>query len=102
MTTPPPLAVCAGAPWLPPLLLWVVAASLLAFFIMGFDKRRARRGGRRVREVSFFLVAALGGAPGAIWGMYAYRHKTRHWYFKWGLPAILVAQTVLVLCLLRL
>ena len=36
-----------------------------------------------------------GGSPGAILGMYAFRHKTRHWYFKWGLPAILVAQAAL-------
>ena len=25
----------------------------------------------------------------------AFHHKTRHWYFKWGLPAILIAQIAL-------
>ena len=40
----------------------------------------------------FFLIALLGGAAGGILGMYAFRHKTRHWYFKWGLPAILLLQ----------
>ena len=74
------------------LLLWLGCVNLLGFCLMGFDKRRARREGWRVRERSFFIVAALGGSLGTILGMYAFRHKTRHWYFKYGLPAILVAQ----------
>ena len=41
------------------------------------------------------LLAVLGGSAGAICGMYAFRHKTRHWYFRYGLPAILLAQLAL-------
>lgn len=63
---------------------WSAALSLLAFGLMGLDKRRARRGGWRIRERTFFLLALLGGSPGAIAGMWAFRHKTRHWYFKYG------------------
>ena len=72
-------------------ILWCLALSLADFLLMGLDKRRARRGEWRVPEKWFFLLALLGGAPGAILGMYAFRHKTRHWYFKFGLPAILLA-----------
>lgn len=75
-----------------PLLYWILGASLLDFALMGADKRRAKTQRRRVRERTFFLIALLGGAPGAILGMYAFRHKTRHWQFKWGLPAILLLQ----------
>ena len=75
--------------------LWLLAANLLAFALMGFDKRRARRDGRRVAELTFFSLALLGGSLGAILGMYAFRHKTRHWYFRYGLPAILAAQLAL-------
>lgn len=85
-------------PWL---VLWAGIASAWAFCLMGFDKRRARDGGRRVRERTFFLVALLGGAPGAIIGMYFFRHKTRHWYFKWGLPAILLPEVALLWAVLR-
>ena len=79
-----------------PFLLWCLILSILAFCLMGFDKARARKGGRRVAELTFFSLALLGGSPGAILGMYAFHHKTRHWYFRWGLPAILLLQLGLV------
>ena len=74
------------------ILIWLGCLNLLGFCLMGFDKRRARREGWRVRELSFFIVAALGGALGTVLGMYVFRHKTRHWYFKYGLPAIIIAE----------
>ena len=80
-------------------LLWVLALSLADFALMGVDKRRAKRGAWRVKERTFFLLALLGGSPGALLGMWAFRHKTRHWYFKFGLPALLLAQIALGLWL---
>lgn len=80
-------------------LLWVLALSLADFVLMGVDKRRAKRGAWRVKERTFFLLALLGGSPGALLGMWTFRHKTRHWYFKFGLPAILLAQIALGLWL---
>ena len=40
----------------------------------------------------FAAVALLGGSPGAIAGMWLFRHKTRHWTFRLGMPAILILQ----------
>lgn len=77
------------------LALWVLFWSILDYVLMGIDKWKARRERWRVPEKTFFLVALLGGSLGAILGMYAFHHKTRHWYFKWGLPAILIAQIAL-------
>lgn len=71
---------------------WFLAASALEFCLMGYDKRQARRGGRRVAEGTLLSLALLGGAAGGVAGMYLFRHKTRHWYFKWGLPAMLLLQ----------
>ena len=62
-------------------------------------KRRARRGEWRVRERTFFLLALLGGALGGVAGMRVFRHKTRHWYFRYGLPTILALQGALALWL---
>ena len=81
------------------LALWLLAASVLDFSLMGADKRRAKAHRRRVPEKVFFWVAVLGGSPGAILGMWIFRHKTRHWYFKYGLPPILLAQLALGLWL---
>ena len=74
------------------LAVWLAAVNAVDFALMGWDKRQAKRGGWRVRERTFFLWALAGGAPGAILGMRTFRHKTKHWYFQWGLPAILAAQ----------
>ena len=81
------------------LLGWVALVSLADFILMGVDKRRAKQGAWRVRERTFFLLALLGGSPGAILGMRLFHHKTRHWYFKYGLPAILILQLALGLWL---
>ena len=44
-------------------------------------------------------AALLGGALGAVLGMRAFRHKTRHWYFKFGMPANLAGQIALAVWL---
>ena len=78
------------------MLYYLAAINLAAFFLMWLDKRRARRkGARRVRVRTLFLSALLGGSVGAIAGMRLFRHKTKHWYFVWGMPAILILQLVL-------
>ena len=82
---------------------YLAAINLAAFVLMWLDKRRARRkGARRVRERTLFLSALLGGSAGAIAGMRLFRHKTKHWYFVWGMPAILVLQLVLAWLTLHL
>lgn len=79
-----------------PLLYLCLGASLLDFILMGIDKRRAKTGAWRIAEKWFFLIALAGGAPGAILGMYTFRHKTLHKRFRWGLPAILVLQLAIL------
>ena len=59
---------------------------------MGIDKRRAKRDAWRIRERTLFLLALFGGSLGAIAGMWIFHHKTRHWYFVIGMPAILILQ----------
>jgi len=75
---------------------YLLAVNLAAFCLMGADKRRARRGEWRIRERTLFLCALLGGSVGSILGMWLFHHKTRHWYFLLGLPAILFAQLAAV------
>ena len=77
------------------ILFCFMIINVLSFFQMGFDKRRARRHGWRVPEAHLFLAALAGGSVGSILGMKVFHHKTRHWYFVWGMPAILVVQAIL-------
>lgn len=79
------------------LSVWLILINLLAFSLFGLDKRRAKQGQWRISEKALFLSAALGGSPGAILGMKVFHHKTLHKRFRYGLPAILVLQLLLVL-----
>lgn len=74
---------------------YLAAVNLAAFALMGLDKRRARRGDWRISEKALFLPAVLGGALGGLLGMRVFRHKTKHWYFRFGMPALLIVQIIL-------
>ena len=77
-------------------LLWYLAAvNLVTFTVYGVDKAKAKRGAWRVPEKTLFLLPLLGGSVGALLGMLVFRHKTKHWYFAWGIPLILLAQIAL-------
>ena len=83
------------------LTAYLLIINLAAFVTFGADKRRAKRHRWRVPERTLFLFAILGGSVGAVCGMCAFHHKTQHWYFKYGLPAILFAHIALALWLTR-
>ena len=77
------------------LAVWLIAINVVTFAVYGIDKRRARRGAWRVPEKTLFLLPLLGGSIGALLGMRVFHHKTKHWYFVWGIPAILLVQAAL-------
>lgn len=89
-------------------MLYVIIAilfvmNLLAFALMGIDKAKAKAGAWRISEKTLFLVTALFGGLGGTLGMNVFRHKTKHWYFKFGFPVLLVIQlAVLALVLPKL
>ena len=76
--------------------IYLVIINLIAFALMGVDKKKAQTKAWRIPEKTLFLPAILGGSIGAIIGMQVFRHKTKHWYFKYGMPAILILQIVAV------
>ncbi len=81
------------------LAVWLIAINIVTFAVYGIDKRRAKRGAWRVPEKTLFLLPLLGGSLGALLGMKVFHHKTKHWYFVWGVPAILLAQIALAVWL---
>ena len=83
------------------LLEYLIAVNLIGFALMGIDKYKAKKRAFRIPEATLFIVAVIGGSIGSIIGMYAFRHKTRHWYFVYGMPAILILQILLIALLLH-
>lgn len=78
------------------LLILSLVMNILAFTLMGQDKAKAKRGAWRIPEATLFLVTALMGGLGGTAGMFFFRHKTKHWYFRIGFPLLLAAQIVLL------
>lgn len=98
-STDGPLAVFTGGGRGAVLLVWLAVINLVTFAVYGIDKAKAKRGAWRVPEKTLFLLPLLGGSLGALLGMKVFRHKTKHWYFVWGIPLILVAQIALAIWL---
>lgn len=78
--------------WFLILYVYIAAISLFAVIQTIFDKRRAVRGGWRVKESSLLLTAVLGGSVAMLLTMLVIRHKTRKKKFMLGIPVIIVLQ----------
>ena len=79
---------------------YLIIINLIGFVIMGIDKLKAKKRAWRIPESTLFVVALIGGSLGTTAGMHIFRHKTRHWYFLYGMPAILVIQIAIVVGLI--
>jgi Predicted membrane protein len=75
---------------------FILFMSIICFTAMGIDKLKAKQNKRRIPEARLFLLAALGGGPGGILGIYVFRHKTLHKNFTIGFPLILVLQLAII------
>lgn len=99
--------------------IYLLTMNCVTLLVFVADKRIAlangdtprNRGGRagasrpgggsrsRVPESWLMGLSFMGGALGGIIAMRLFNHKTRDWYFVWGLPVFVVLQTVLFLYL---
>jgi uncharacterized membrane protein YsdA (DUF1294 family) len=74
--------------------------NITGLVLMAVDKYKAKKRAYRIPESILFTIALIGGSIGSIIGMYLFHHKTRHWYFAFGMPAILIIQLILAFILL--
>lgn len=79
------------------LLIYLIIINLIGLFAMFLDKQKAKRDKWRIPEKTLFLLALIGGSLGTTLGMNIFRHKTKHWYFKFGMPLILIIQLGLLI-----
>lgn len=77
-------------------IYYLIAINILTFIIYGIDKLKAKKNWRRISESTLLLLAVAGGSIGAWLGMMVWRHKTKHWKFLIGVPAIFLLQLSLI------
>ncbi|MCK9379076.1 MAG: DUF1294 domain-containing protein [Candidatus Moranbacteria bacterium] len=84
------------------LAVFFLVVNLLAFLMMFLDKVKSRKpGAERISEGMLFFLATIFGSVGVYVGMFAFRHKSRKWYFLIGIP-LLILQNCAFLYLLFL
>ncbi len=81
------------------LVYYFLAINIMSLIITGYDKKMARAGGWRVSERNLLLLAFIGGAAGIHIGMRIFRHKTRHWHFRIGVPFLIGLNLLFVIYL---
>ena len=79
------------------IIYYLLAINVVAFFVYGIDKLKAKKGKWRISEASLLLLAVIGGSVGAWAGMKAWHHKTMHKKFRYGLPLIALLHLFFVL-----
>lgn len=80
------------------LIATLIAINIIAFIVVGSDKRRAVRGAttKRIPEGALFFFGSLCGSVGVYIGMLVFRHKIRKWYFQLGIPLLIVQNLAIV------
>ena len=61
---------------------FLVLVNVIAYIMMWWDKRKARKQEWRVAEATLLILSLIGGAIGLLVGMFIFRHKTRKNSFK--------------------
>ena len=82
------------------ILIYFVVINVVGFFAMGLDKAKAKADAWRIPEKTLLGIAFFGGGLGVWLGMETVRHKTKHWYFKCGVPVIFVVEVIALFHLL--
>ena len=75
---------------------YILAINVITFVIYGIDKLKAKKGKWRTPEACLLGLAVIGGSIGAYLGIKVWHHKTLHKKFKYGIPAIIILQTVCI------
>ncbi|WP_160687793.1 DUF1294 domain-containing protein [Clostridium sp. C2-6-12] len=78
------------------IITYLLIINFVGFIIMLIDKKRAVHKEWRIPENTLIGISIAGGSIGMLFGMSAFRHKTKHVKFKYGVPFILFIQIGLI------
>ncbi|WP_209797250.1 DUF1294 domain-containing protein [Clostridium moniliforme] len=79
--------------------IYFIIINLIGFFSMLIDKEKAKKHKWRIPENTLIFIALIGGSIGSFIAMNFFRHKTKHFKFKVGIPIILIIQLILIYCI---
>ena len=78
-------------------IYYIIFINIITFILFAIDKLKAIKEKSRVRNKTLFTLAILGGSIGAFLGMYTFHHKTKTWYYKYGIPLIIILQMIIII-----
>lgn len=74
------------------ILFYLVAINAFTIAAFAHDKRMSMYGGWRIPEKTLFIMALLGGSPGAFYAARKFRHKTKKRSFRFVMALIIFVQ----------
>lgn len=77
------------------LVFYLLLVNLFTFFLFAEDKKRAKKTCGGYRNAPLYCLHYSAVQSGALAGMYVFRHKTKKWKFRIGIPLILGMQMIL-------
>lgn len=83
------------------IIYYLIFINIIAFIIVFIDKQKAKKNRYRISEKSLFIMSIIGGSAGAYVSMLIFSHKTKKWYFKLGIPFIIIVQILLAYYLIK-
>ena len=81
-------------------VIYLITVSFITFIFYFVDKLKAIANAWRIPEKVLVILSIIGGAFGGLLATYTLRHKTKHWYFVYGMPMILILQIIAIIGLL--
>lgn len=80
--------------------IYLAAINIITFVVFAWDKHVAASGNdlrRRSPEARLLGFSLVGGSIGGMLAMRLVRHKTKKWYFVWGLPVFFALNVAIIL-----
>lgn len=70
--------------------IYLILINLIGFTLMGMDKYKAKKENWRIKELTFLLIALIGGSVGILFSMITFKHKINKKKFSIGIPIIYI------------
>lgn len=84
------------------LLHYLILINIITFITFALDKLKAILGKWRLKTITLLGLCFIGGSIGGLLSMHIFRHKTKVEYFTYGIPIIMVMQSIFVIFLINI